>query len=150
MAYIGLNEYLDPYKTEIVPTAATPGINRFLAPFLFTQSGIKPLTSVEISRRYVRYYDSLAQSDAAVVVGFGFNADDGHINSLFRKALEETNLRLIILQYLPAGKFDASKALEELRRFLRLDAADHITVLPVTKSRKVQNRSWLDAVLDVL
>jgi hypothetical protein len=145
-----LNEYLDPYKSEVLLAPATIGINRFLVPFLFTQSGIKPLTSVDVSRRYVQYYDSLIDSDAAIILGFGFNADDGHINSLFRKAVEEKNMRLIILKYAASGKFDTDEALEEARRFLRLDRSDQITVLPVNKSRKVEGEPWVDAVLESL
>ncbi len=68
---------LDPYKNEIVPATRSAQVARFLVPFLFTQSGVKPLTSVDVSRKYVAYYDAVKDSDAAVVAGFGFHGDDG-------------------------------------------------------------------------
>lgn len=82
-----LNEYLDPYRNEVVSADVAESVPRFVAPFIFTQSGVKPLTSVDVSKRYVEYYDDVVESKCAVVIGFGFNGDDGHINTLFRQAV---------------------------------------------------------------
>lgn len=145
-----LDEYLDPYKNELAPQKAQAETPRFLVPFLFTQSGIKPLTSVEVSRRYVDFYDAVVESDAAIVAGFGFNADDGHINSLFRQAIDRTELRVVVLKYSPTGLGDAEDAAREMAKTLRVSSGAHITVLPVNGDRKTEGRGWLEAALDAL
>ena len=50
-----------------------------LVPLMFTQSGTKPMTSIDMSVRYVETYQAWRESDAVVVVGFGFGTDDEHI-----------------------------------------------------------------------
>jgi hypothetical protein len=144
-----LAEFLDPYKGEIVSQESQANIARFLVPFLFTQSGIKPLTSVEVSRRFVNYYDEIVESDAAIVIGFGFNNDDGHINSLFRQAIDRHNLPLIVLSHSPSGRVDAdSGAL--MAKALRVAPSSDLTVLAVNNARQIDGRPWLDAVIDTL
>lgn len=63
---------------------------------VLTQSGLKPLTSVTMSRRYVKLFDAYKESDAIVVVGFGFNKDDSHINGLFRELIETHSKKLLL------------------------------------------------------
>ncbi|MGM9979172.1 MAG: hypothetical protein ACI33J_10270 [Clostridium sp.] len=80
-----VNEYYDPYKNEILTEPSVEERQgKILVPFMFTQSGVKPLTSVSMSRKYVDLYDYFVQSDAVCVIGYGFNGDDGHINGMFR------------------------------------------------------------------
>ncbi len=141
---------LDPYKNEIVPASRSAQVARFLVPFLFTQSGVKPLTSVDVSRKYVAYYDAVKDSDAAVVAGFGFHGDDGHINALFRQAVDDDGKRLIVLQYASDGAFDVAAAREALGESLRVENTERITVLPVDQRRLVNGELWTDAVLNAL
>ena len=56
-----VREYYDPYKIAILtePTEEDR-TGRILVPFMFTQSGVKPLTSVDMSRKYVDLYDHFA------------------------------------------------------------------------------------------
>lgn len=145
-----LGLYLDPYKNAIVAAKDVATVPRFLVPFLFTQSGVKPLTSVDISRQYVTFYDSIVSSDAIVVAGFGFNADDGHINALFRQAVDEEAKHLIALQFTTGGAFDAATARTAIAENLRVDDASRITVLPIDGNRRVNGQSWTDAVLTAL
>ncbi len=140
----------DPYKNEIAPASRSAQVARFLVPFLFTQSGVKPLTSVDVSRKYVAYHDAVKDSDAAVVAGFGFHGDDGHINALFRQAVDDDSKRLIVLQYAPDGAFEVAAAREALGESLRVDHTDRLTVLPVDQRRLVNGEQWIDAVLKVL
>lgn len=59
--------------------------------FLFTQSGIKPLTSAKMSKRYADMSNKFKKSDIICVCGFAFNCDDEHINYLFRELIEDYN-----------------------------------------------------------
>ena len=141
-----LDQYLDPYKNELIDQADVEHTDRFLAPFLFTQSGVKPLTSVEVSRRYVEYYEKVTSSDAAVIVGFGFNGDDGHINALFRQAVDQHDTTLIVLQYDGDNSLDADQSRAEIAERLRIDKFKNIKVLLVDGDRRVNGVSWIDAI----
>lgn len=105
---------------------------------------------MDVSRKYVAYYDAVKDSDAAVVAGFGFHGDDGHINALFRQAVDDDGKRLIVLQYASDGAFDVAAAREALGESLRVDNTDRITVLPVDQRRLVNGELWTDAVLNAL
>lgn len=145
-----LRDYLDPYKNEIVGAEEVEHLGRFAVPFLFTQSGVKPLTSVTISRRYVDFYDAVVRdADAAVVVGFGFNADDGHINTLFRQAMDRGKRRVVYVDYAYRG-YDPEIRRQEVIERLRLDDPGLLTILPVDAERRIDGRPWLQAVLGVI
>ena len=68
-----------------------------IVPFIFTQSGTKPITSIEISKMYVDSYEAWKKSDAIVVVGFGFGLDDEHINGIFRTLVDQDGKRLLVV-----------------------------------------------------
>lgn len=97
----GVDEFYNPFKNSLVPKDKVDKDNMFLAnnqlvaPFFFTQSGIKPITAIEVSCRYADLYRSYLKADAIVVVGFNFNADDNHINTIFRDLVESKNKHLI-------------------------------------------------------
>ncbi len=146
-----LRELYDPYRNEIVvESEASKVADRFLVPFLFTQSGIKPMTSVDMSRRYVDFYDGVKESDALVVLGFGFNGDDGHINGLIRKACEDEKTRVVICHYeadIDVFDVDAQRVSYINRLRLRNDA--RLDVVPIADNRtSTGGRAWLDEVLD--
>jgi len=142
-----LDRFLDPYKNAIVRAVDAPTIPRFLVPFLFTQSGMKPLTSVHVSRDYVTFFDAMCSSQAVVAAGFGFNADDGHINTLFREAVDEAHRRLIVLDFTPGGAYDSAFRRRTIAANLRIDNEDRIVVLPIDGHRRVHGRPWPQEVV---
>lgn len=87
----GVSDFYNPYTNDVLSASASDVVpaEQVHVPFILTQSGIKPLTSVNMSRRYVELFDHYSKCDAVVVVGFGFNCDDSHINGLIRKLIEE-------------------------------------------------------------
>lgn len=143
-----LNEYLDPYRNEIISADLVESVPRFLAPFIFTQSGVKPLTSVDVSKRYVDYYNDVVKSKYAVVVGFGFNGDDGHINTLFRQAVDRENLRLVVLWYSPMP--GESPDLHAVADKVRIEKLSSLKVLSVDGSRRVNGEIWTDALVKAI
>lgn len=60
----------------------------FVVPLMFTQSGTKAMTVVEMNDMYASLFHSWLESDAVVLVGFNCSKDDSHINSMLRKFLE--------------------------------------------------------------
>lgn len=81
---------------------------------MLTQSGLKPLTSVEMSRRYVELFDAYKNVDAIISVGFGFNKDDSHINGLFRE-INKHNKKLFVITV------DSNETDKTVRSKLRID-----------------------------
>ncbi|WP_406665345.1 hypothetical protein [Gallaecimonas sp. GXIMD1310] len=148
-----VHDYYNPYKNSVITCDNPDDVDRsqIHVPFILTQSGLKPLTSVAMSRRYVRLFDAYADSDAIVVVGFGFHKDDSHINGLFRELVENQGRRLILIARSVDGTADEQK--RRLRNKLRIShASNHLlTVLPVDERTRCQgDRLWLNQVFDLL
>jgi hypothetical protein len=145
-----VNDYYNPYKNTVV-TADRPedvDTSQIHVPFILTQSGLKPLTSVAMSRRYVKLFDSFAGSDAIVAIGFGFHKDDSHINGLFRELLESNGRRLFVISVVGEGSSEEQK--RKLRNKLRIShaASRLLTVIPVDpQNRQANGQLWLDRVL---
>lgn len=142
-------DYYNPYKNSVLTCDASENVpqNHIHVPFILTQSGLKPLTSVEMSRRYVDLHDKFREADAIVVVGFGFNSDDSHINGLLRELIESSEKPLYWICRATDG--DAQAQQRELIRRLRVDPdyRDQVIAVPVdSESRQVNGVLWLDHV----
>jgi hypothetical protein len=142
-------DYYNPYKNSVLTCDAPERVpeNQIHVPFILTQSGLKPLTSVEMSRRYVDLHDRFKEASAIVVVGFGFNSDDSHINGLLRELIEAGGKSLYWICREADG--DARSQQRELIRRLRIDPEfrDQVIALPVdTDSRMLNGKLWLDHV----
>ncbi len=140
-----VTDYYNPYKNSVT-TCEQPGdcpLDQIHVPFILTQSGLKPLTSVAMSRRYVKLFDAYKESDAIVVVGFGFNSDDNHINGLFRELIESEGKPLYWVSRASSGAEQEQQ--RKLMRNLRIDPAhrDLIRVVPVDDARQINGKIWL-------
>lgn len=145
-----VKDLYNPYKNNIekIGTDSTSQEKQILVPFLLTQSGIKPLTSVEMSRRYVDLFDSFKNSDAIISIGFGFNQDDGHINGLFRELIEVYNKKLIVVDI----SADESKTQKEIKKKLRVGTnGGNIIVVSIDRdTRKNNGKFWYELVADLI
>ena len=56
--------------------------NELLFPYIFIQSGIKPIVEEIIINEYSKAISYLKEVDKIIIVGFRLNYDDNHINSL--------------------------------------------------------------------
>ncbi|MCE5322428.1 hypothetical protein LLG46_03815 [bacterium] len=143
-----VHDFYDPYLNTIVHfTDDNECLNyeRITVPLMFTQSGIKPLTCIEMSKRYVGLYDSFCDSDAVVVVGFGFNGDDGHVNGLFRNLIDECNKDIYICHYQSNGSDSA--AARNYERKLRITNRDRLHIIGVNDERKTLNGDfWYESI----
>lgn len=138
-----INDYYDPYRNKIISKEEAESSGRICVPFLFTQSGIKPLTSVSMSRRYVELFDSFSKCDVIGVIGFGFNSDDGHINGLFRALIEDKNKKVVIFHY-----SDSPSANYNYDEKLRLSEPNRLVVRNVSTDRKIGKELWVDVLLN--
>ena len=149
----GVGEFYNPYKNSLVkrePVKTTTKQdnkeNLFLyqdqlvTPFFFTQSGIKPITAIDVSCLYTEMYSKFKESDIIVVIGFNFNSDDNHINTIIRDLVENHNKTLVIVT-VDADNEEALKVkTEDIHYKLRIDnkeAQDRVKVLNVDSESRV-------------
>ena len=129
--------------------------NQLITPFFFTQSGTKPMTSIDISCRYADLYRNYQKADAIVVIGFNFNSDDSHINTIFRDLVEIKGKRLISLSI--DRDHDVDRQEKDLCKKLRIDdneAMKRVKVLIIDKDTRSlknaegQSKLWLDYIIE--
>lgn len=143
-----VNDYYDPYLNKIVSLEDNKDKKHVIVPFLFTQSGIKPLTSVKMSERYVDLFHKFKESDIICISGFGFNADDGHINGMFRELIEDYKKEIVILHYNDGRAYKEKQVKGYYQERLRLDNSNRINIIPVDRNRKNinSNNMWYETL----
>lgn len=146
-----VTDYYNPYKNTVInciDSSKVP-LDQIYVPFILTQSGLKPFTSVNISRRYVSLFDDLKNSDAIVVIGYNFNSDDSHINGLFRELIESNGKKLFWVTIIENNLSTKRELLTNLRLDMKFE--DRIELICVdSKSRKVGDLLWIRKVHDLL
>lgn len=148
----GVNDFYDPFKnrTEVFASDEKIPNDYIYVPFLFTQSGLKPLTSISMSQRYVHLFEQYKESDAIVSVGYGFNIDDGHINGIFRELIEIYDKKLIVILRNQDGS-DADlkrKIVSKLR--ITKNRKNLIIIRIDPETRQVNEQDWVNAVKEKL
>ena len=143
-----VTDYYNPFTNDVISVDAPERVpaDQLHVPFILTQSGLKPLTSVSMSRRYVELFDHFKRCDALVSVGFGFNCDDSHINGLFRKLVEEHQKPLFWV--VPEGP-SKDQVRTDLLGKLRLPEVCRSKLRPILvnrESRKANGLLWLQAI----
>ena len=131
-------QWYDPYLNKIDTKENLGG--RFIVPLLFTQSGTKHMTSIFKSCEYVDLYRDWKETDYIVIVGFGFNKDDEHINGIIRTLVNDDDKKVIIV-----GRNTSE---EEIVERLRIEKTDNITVCNVDGQRTIENKLWIEYILD--
>ena len=79
--------------------------NRIL-PFILIPSGVKPLICPRQIREFAKFIDVLSDTDTLVVVGYKFNSEDNHINSIIVDWLRNQSKRMIYINYNNDVRFD--------------------------------------------
>ena len=137
--------WYDPYLNKI-------GSNRdldnnehhIIVPLLFTQSGTKPMTSINMSVKYVEMYQKWKESDAIVVVGFGFGNDDEHINGILRTLVNDDSkeLKVVTLNHDKTADAEAKEIANKLK------VADYrkIEMILVDREGKINGKPWTDVL----
>lgn len=144
----GVNDYYNPYKNSVLTCNDPNQIpnDQIYVPFILTQSGLKPLTSVDMSRRYVTLFDSFAESDGIVVIGYGFNVDDTHINGMFRELVEDKGKHL----YWVCASSDQSAVQKERELVIKLRISsniEHVHVILVNRDSRLNDQvPWIDVI----
>ena len=135
--------WYDPYLNKVGSVSELDNSeHHIIVPLLFTQSGTKPMTSISMSVKYVELYNNWKDSDAIVVVGFGFGSDDEHINGILRTLVNDDGKKLIIVG-LENDKSEDREA-QEVARKLKITNYKNIEMLLVDKNGVIKDRPWTE------
>ncbi|MCY6485041.1 hypothetical protein OW763_11890 [Clostridium aestuarii] len=141
--------WYDPYLNRIGKKSDLENDEKhFLVPLLFTQSGTKPMTSIEMSMQYVNMYKNFKKSDAICVVGFGFNLDDEHINGILRTLIDGNNKKMVVVD-IEKG-IPIQQRINAIADKLKVQNIGNIKMLLVNKNREVDNTNWLKKLQQIL
>ena len=129
----------DPYLQQNVQNDSY----HIVFPSIFVQSAVKPFADVGMMARYRDFFELTQQAGLLVVVGFGFNGDDGHINALVRQLLE-AGTTVLVFDY--QGR--QLKAYEEKLRLetLSQEVRSRLKVVSISESRTSNDMNWLGLV----
>lgn len=138
--------WYDPYLNRVGTEEEFANKEKhFLVPLMFTQSGTKPMISIDMSSKYVKYYEALMDADEICIIGFGFNADDEHINGLFRDLIDSKEKKLTIVTR-NSGK-SALVVKKELVTKLKVANESNISIILVDDDRKRNGVTWVDCLV---
>ena len=141
-----IETWYDPYLNRIgAKDLIKTDENHILVPLMFTQSGTKPMTSIEMSIAYVSTYQEWKAADKIVVVGFGFGTDDEHINGIIRTLIDSDDKNIEIVTN-ESGK-TAKDLAKNYAMKLKTLKCDKISVIQVDSQGKASDgRMWTEII----
>lgn len=144
----GVEDYYDPYTNAIGDKSSLNSKEvHFLVPLLFTQSGTKPMTSIDMAKKYVNFYEALKGSDYICSIGFGFNCDDEHINGIMRTLIDRDDKNLYIID-VDFSKNDTEKRKNYANK-LKVKNSSNIKFITVNQvDRQYGGKSWVELLQD--
>lgn len=139
--------WYDPYLNRIgEKSELSTSENHILVPLMFTQSGTKPMTSIEMSMKYVDTYTQWKNSDRVIIVGFGFGTDDEHINGILRTLIYVDNKSIVVVTL---DKHQSDDAIaKDIARKLKVTNVSNISIIQVNENGiNIQSkRIWTDSL----
>lgn len=139
--------WYDPYLNRIGgKSVLSTSENHILVPLMFTQSGTKPMTSIEMSMKYVDTYTQWKNSDRVIIVGFGFGTDDEHINGILRTLIDVDNKSIVVVTL---DKHQSDDAIaKDIARKLKVTNVSNISIIQVNENGiNIQSkRIWTDSL----
>ena len=102
------------------------------------------MTSIKMSRNYIDFYDKCRTADRLIVLGYGFNSDDGHINTLIRSLADSHPGKKIDVVAYKENNTAHRKA--QIEKNIRCDSRNSIHVHSLDAERKINGQHWLDAL----
>ena len=104
---------------EAVQTKRVAALSEFaetdlIFPFIFIQSGVKPIVNSLQIREFAKAVSAINDSDELHIIGYGINSDDEHITNLLRERLYSGKKIIIYLHGDNKKDDDKKKMLEEL------------------------------------
>lgn len=91
IAYIHgkLNWFESPYDLQIYDVMREKLPNEICFPYLFIQSGIKPIVDSVQLNEYAKMLQFLEDAEELIIVGYRLNSDDNHIIGIIKRFLKQ-------------------------------------------------------------
>lgn len=136
-----LNLFESAYQHKVIDIESHKGLNADIyIPFLFLQSGLKPIVEKKQIVEYAKFINALESSNTLVVVGYSFSIDDSEMVSIVRDFLEQENNKMVYFDF-KAG--DLHKP--SLRTILRIDDESKIQRIEIDGQNSLEKfRSYLE------
>ncbi len=103
-----------------------------LFPYIFIQSGVKPIVEEKILMEYSKAIDYLHEVEKLIIVGYRLNCDDNHINSFIRNYILKGK-SVIYLDFDNEREIDILRRLRVDQNFEKID----FKVLSITKKNSL-------------
>lgn len=103
-----------------------------LFPYIFIQSGIKPIVEEKIIGEYSKAIDYLNEVEKLIIVGYRLNCDDNHINSFIRNYLLKGRI-VIYLDFDNEREVDILDRLRINQNFEKID----FKIVPITNENSL-------------
>lgn len=81
----GRLEWFEEIETKNVKIIDKHNDKSVIFPFIFVQSGVKPVVSAVQIKEYKKIVDFLTYAEDVYIIGYGLNSDDEHIINLLRE-----------------------------------------------------------------
>ncbi len=119
-----------PYSRSVVDLSSTKELpsDDLYFPYIFIQSGVKPIVERHQIREYNRFIEYLDSSDVLYVLGYQFNPDDSEIISLVRVFLIKGK-KIVYFQY---HKNESDETRPDFKKIFRIDDESKIEVKQIT------------------
>ena len=90
IAYVhGRMDLFEDVRSKHVAKLTAFSDSDFIFPFIFVQSGIKPIVNGFQIKEFEKARKMIMDSDVLIILGYGVNSDDEHISNLLRERLHE-------------------------------------------------------------
>lgn len=114
IAYVhGKLMWFEDVETKEVKNIIEFKEERIIFPFIFVQSGIKPVVSPIQIKEYAKAINFLENADYIIVLGYGINSDDEHIVNMLREC-KLGDKKTIYLNYDKDKNVEIKENLEKL------------------------------------
>ena len=128
IAYIHgrLNWFESPYNLQVYDVSREQLPNELCFPYLFIQSGIKPIVDAVQINEYAKMLQLLRDSEQLVIVGYRLNSDDNHINGIIKTYLNQKEVVYL--------DFDKGTTENDILKRLRLDTNKNLKYIKIDAS----------------
>lgn len=110
---------------------------KFIFPYMLTQAPVKPIINPRQIEVYANALNYLKDIDTLVIVGYGFNGSDDHINAMLNDFLCKKKKKIIYWDFIPSkdkkNEWDESKKKSKLMKKLRIKELSDKNLLEVVR-----------------
>ncbi len=107
-------------------------------PFILIPSGVKPLICKRQVEEFSKFVKALDESDYLVIVGYQFNSEDNHINSMIANWLRNKKGKVIYFNYEKSLDFEGITWASEFKVARKCEMKEDIIELNVDKSNALK------------